>query len=110
MIVFSLNFFGRVAFALVHLLLGRMQGFDEVIKMVVSLLAREGPNILVGIVLVVVVIVCVEELFVIFAGLHLAAIAFFSEGEIEVVAFETDPVMGSGFLAGRGVRKPVLGW
>lgn len=79
MIIFPLNCFCRVAFALVHFLLGRMWDFDEVVEVMVGVLAWEGLNILVGIVLVVVVIVCVEELFVIFAGLHLAAIAFFAE-------------------------------
>ena len=47
----------------------------------------------VGVVVVVVIIVGIEELFVVFAGLYLAAIAFFAEGEVEVVAFKANPVL-----------------
>lgn len=47
----------------------------------------------VGVVVVVVIIVGIEELFVVFAGLYLAAIAFFAEGEVEIVAFEANPVV-----------------
>ena len=53
-----------------------------------------------GVVLGVVVVVGVEELLVVLAGLHLAAIALFSKGEVEVVALEADPVLVAGLLGG----------
>ena len=59
-----------------------------------------------GVVLGIVVVVGVEELLVVLAGLHLAAIALFSKGEVEVVALEADPVLIArllgGVLAGEG--------
>lgn len=85
-----------------------MGGFDEVVEMVLSLLARRSLNILIGIVLIVVVIVCVEKLLVILAGLHFAAIALFAKREIKVVAFEADPVVRIGLLTRRRVRKSLV--
>ena len=60
-----------------------------------------------GIVVVVVIIICVEELLVVLARLHFTTIAFLAEGEVEVVAVETDPVAFP-LLAGSGVGLGVV--
>ena len=54
------------------------------------------------VVLAVVVVIGIDELLVVLTRLHLAAIAFLSKGEVEVVALETDPVL-VGCLRRRGV-------
>lgn len=62
-------------------------------------------GVLIGVVVVVVVIVGVDELLIVLSALYFAAIAFFAEGEVEVVAFEADPVLVGVFGgAGGGVE------
>jgi hypothetical protein len=48
---------------------------------------------MIGVVVVIVVIICVELLAVILSTLYLASVAFVAEGIVEVVAFKADPVL-----------------
>lgn len=48
---------------------------------------------MVSIVVIVVVIISVDDLLVVFSTLNFASIAFFAEGEVEVVAFKANPVL-----------------
>ncbi len=54
------------------------------------------------IIMVIVVIVEVDGLLIVLARLHLASVALFAEGEVEVVAFDADPIL-------RIVRGGLLG-
>ena len=60
------------------------------------------PSAVIVVILTVVVVIGIDELLVVLTRLHLAAIAFLSKGEVEVVALETDPVL-VGSLWRRGV-------
>jgi len=57
--------------------------------------------LLVGIVLVVVVVIRIEQLLVVLPTLNLASIAFGAEWKVKVVAFEADPVLRSLVVCGR---------
>lgn len=59
MVIFSFDPLSEVSFALVHLL-GRVMIFDEVIGLVRSWLTRNRLELVIGVVLAVVVIVCIE--------------------------------------------------
>lgn len=54
------------------------------------------------IVLIIVIVVKVDSLMIVLSGLHLASVAFLPEGEVEVVAFDADPILG-GIRRGREV-------
>jgi hypothetical protein len=47
--------------------------------------------------------VCILEVFILFSGLGFAAIAFFAEREVHVVAVEAQPVSLSGLVLGSGM-------
>lgn len=47
----------------------------------------------IGVVLVVVIVISVELLMVISSALHFASVAFATEGIIEIVAFQTHPIL-----------------
>jgi hypothetical protein len=58
----------------------------------------------VGFVLVVKVeSVCILEFFILFSGLGFAAIAFFAEREVHVIAVEAQPVSLPGLVLGSGM-------
>lgn len=55
------------------------------------------------IIVVIVVVVEVDGLLVVFSGLHLASVTLLPEGEVQVVAFDADPILrivGGGLLGG----------